>query len=610
VTGGGSYLTLGSTFAGRFEIGRELGRGGVSVVYAARDRTIGQDVALKLLVPSPATANTARERMRREVNAVRGLVHPNIVAIYDFVEDGPYGAVIMELVDGEDLDAKVRRAGPLPSDDVARLGTEVAGALAAAHRRGVLHRDVKPQNILIERDGRARLADFGSARMDGDATITRTGGMVGTLAYMAPETVAGRRGDARADVFALGMTLFYASAGRLPDRPSPHLPLPSSASGYTPIALGSDVPTWMAHVIARATAGDPADRYPTPTALADALTNREMRAAAALATMSRDRCVLCGGIDVLGSAVCPACTSGSQIAETLVFLERPRTAVERDAALEATATLLGSDVQPESLASVAGGERPLMAVPRASKGSVIALLGERGLRARTLTDRDVWRALPRGYVFMVGAVVVSGMLAGVFANSVLFAAAGPVALMLVVAGSWSMRRPVLSTDRRASALSERSRERVVETFTAIPAGPARSLLADVVQRGQAVRRGLAVRQDASGLAGTVEDLIDAACASARDLAALDASLGQFGRERERDSSDAEWLDSLVECERTRDGAVQRMLDAVTVLGQLDVQAIRGTDDVTARLGELVTEIGAEVKARSAARDEIESLLAR
>ena len=97
---GVSYLTPGTLFAGRFEIGRELGRGGVSVVYAARDRQVGQEVALKLLVPSPATANQTRERMRREVNAVRRLVHPNIVAVFDFVEDGPYGGVIMELVDG------------------------------------------------------------------------------------------------------------------------------------------------------------------------------------------------------------------------------------------------------------------------------------------------------------------------------------------------------------------------------------------------------------------------------------------------------------------------------------------------------------------------------
>jgi hypothetical protein len=608
VTAGGSYLALGSLFAGRFEIGRELGRGGVSVVYAARDRMVGQDVALKLLVPSPATANQTRERMRREVHAVRGLVHPNIVAVYDFVEDGPYGAVIMELVDGEDLDARVRRGGPLAADDVACLGTEVAGALAVAHRRGVLHRDVKPQNILLERDGRARLADFGSARMDGDTTITRTGAVVGTLAYMAPEAVAGRRGDARADVFALGMTLFYAVAGRLPDRPSPHLPLPAAASGYTPIALGTDVPTWLAHVIARATSADPGDRFPTPAALADALTNRDTRTAAALATLSRNRCVLCGGLDVLGTAVCPACSSGSQLTETLVFLERPRTAIERDAALEATATLLGNDVQRESLASVAMGERPLMAVPLASRPSVLRLLGERGLRARTFSSRDVWRALSPTYVLMVGGVVASGIVGGMVADNVLFAAAGPVAVLLLIGGALSIRKPVLTADGRMSALSEPTRARVMEAFSMIPAGPARSLLADVVQRGHAVRRALVVRQDVSGAGETVEDLIVAACGSARDLAALDSSLAQFGRER--DTGDAKWLDSLAECERTRDGVVQRLLDAVTVLGQLDVQAIRSADDTTARLSELVAEIGSEVKARSAARSDIEALLTR
>jgi predicted Ser/Thr protein kinase len=607
VTAGSSYLASGSLFAGRFEIGRELGRGGVSVVYAARDRSVGQDVALKLLVPSPATANQTRERMRREVHAVRGLVHPNIVAVYDFVEDGAYGAVIMELVDGEDLDARVRRGGPLSPDDVARLGTEVASALEAAHRRGVLHRDVKPQNILLERDGRARLADFGSARMDGDTTITRTGAMVGTLAYMAPESVAGRRGDARADVFALGMTLFYAAAGRLPDRPSPHLPLPASASGYTPIALGADVPPWLAHVIARATSADPGDRFPTPTALADALTSRDARTSVALATLSRNRCVLCGGLDVLGTAVCPGCASGSQVTETLVFLERPRSASERDAAIEATAALLGNEVPREMLASVALGDRALMAVPLASRANVITVLDERGLRARTFAPRDVWRALSPTYVLMVGGVVASGLVGGMVADNALFAAAGPIAVLLLIGGALSIRKPVLTADGRMSALSEPTRARVVETFAGIPAGPARSLLADVVQRGHAVRRALVVRQDTSGAGETVEELIDAACASARDLAALDASLAQFARER--DTGDAKWLDSLTECERTRDGVVQRLLDAVTVLGQLDVQAIRGSDDTTARLGELVAEIGSEVKARSAAREEMATLLA-
>ena len=169
---------------------------------------------------------------------------------------------------------------------------------------------------------------------------------------------------------------------------------------------------------------------------------------------------------------------------------------------------------------------------------------------------------------------------------------------------------ILIADRRPPAFSDRTRARVVDTFSAMPAGAARSLLADVVQRAQAVRRGLAVRRMGAGAGETVEDLVDAACASARDLAALDASLGQFTRERDRGNADPKWLDSLVECERTRDGVVQRLLDAVTVLGQLDVQAIRGTDDTTVRLGELVAEIGGEVKARSAAREEMEILLER
>ena len=172
----------------------------------------------------------------------------------------------------------------------------------------------------------------------------------------------------------------------------------------------------------------------------------------------------------------------------------------------------------------------------------------------------------------------------------------------------SLRRPALSLSRQAPSLAEPTRVRVAETFAAIPAGPARSLLADVVKRGHAVRRGLAMRQDSSGIGVTVDDLLMVACASARDMAALDESLSQFDRERAREDGDSAWLDSLAECERARDVAVQRLLDAVTVLGQLDVQSLRGTDDANARLAELVADIAGEVKARSAAREEMDELL--
>jgi predicted Ser/Thr protein kinase len=607
---GASYLALGSAFAGRYEIGRELGRGGVSVVYAARDRQVGQDVALKLLVPSPSAANQTHERMRREVNAVRRLAHPNIVAVYDFVEDGPYGAVIMELVDGEDLDSRVRRRGPLATDDAVRMGGEVAAALGAAHRNGILHRDVKPKNILLARDGRARLTDFGSARMDGDATITRTGAIIGTLGYMAPEIAVGRRADARSDVFALGMTLFHAVAGRLPDRPSPHLPPAPSPSGYTPIALGVDVPVWLGHVIARATCADPADRYPTPTALADALVSRDARVGTGLAALGRDTCVLCGATDVLGAGVCPTCMAGSRLADALVFLAPPRNATERDRALDAVAELLGPDIEAEELATLVSGARPLIRVPLDGEQRVIEVLASRGLRARVFREREVWRALPPGFQLMVATVTVGGIAAGSVADPWLAVAAVPFALLLVGGGMLSLRRPVLAAHRQPSALSEATRARVAEAFATLPAGAARSLLADVIRRGQTVQRALVLRQDSSGISVTVDDLIAVACASARDLAALDESLAQFDRETPRTADAGSWLDSLAECERARDGAVQRLLDAVTVLGQLDAQSIRGTDDASARLGELVAEIASEVKVRSAARDEMEALLAR
>ncbi len=606
----GSYLALGALFAGRYEIGRELGRGGVSVVYAARDRQVGQDVALKLLVPSPSAANQTRERMRREVNAVRRLAHPNIVAVYDFVEDGAYGAVIMELVDGEDLDRRIRRVGAFPVDDVARIGTEVATALAAAHKHGILHRDVKPKNILLGKDGRARLTDFGSARMDGDATITRTGAIVGTLAYMPPEIAEGRRGDARSDVFALGMTLYHAAAGRLPDRPSPHLPLASSPSGYTPLAVEANIPIWLGHVIARATCADPADRFPTPAALADALSNRESRVEAGLAALNRDQCVLCGAIDVLGTAVCPMCTSGARSADAFLFLTSPRSSLEHELALNTTAELMGSDVEADALAAVTAGTRPLMRVPSAAGARVVEALAKRGLTSHVVRERELWRALPPGFLFMVAMVVVAGVVAGTVASPKLAATAIPFALALLGGGMVSLRRPALSMSSHGSALPDAARGTIAATFAGLPAGPARSLLADVVRRGQSVRRALLLRQDSSGIAQTVDELLMLACASARDLCSLDESLVQFDRERARDDGNAAWLDSLTECERARDGAVQRLLDAVTVLGQLDTQSIRGTEDGNARLGELVAELAGEVKVRSAVRDEMETLLAR
>ncbi|MEZ4455688.1 MAG: serine/threonine-protein kinase [Gemmatimonadales bacterium] len=254
-------LAPGELLLDRFEIGRELGRGGYSIVYAARDRAIGGEVAVKLLVPPPASAREARARLRREVELVRSLRHPNVVGVHEFVEGGGLSLIVMDLVSGADLAATVRDRGPLDAETVAGLAADLAAALGAAHRAGILHRDLKPANVLIGPDGRALLTDFGSARLDGQGTMTATGGVVGTVAYLAPEVWAGARPDARADLYALGVTLYEALTGALPPRPSNLQPPTPAPGGFRPAAARATLPAWLDGLVATLTAADPRNRF-------------------------------------------------------------------------------------------------------------------------------------------------------------------------------------------------------------------------------------------------------------------------------------------------------------------------------------------------------------
>ncbi len=244
---------------GRYRLGRRLGSGGFGTVYEAHDERLDRAVAVKVI----AADGPAPERGRREALTAARLHHPGIVAVYD-AGDGPEGRyLVSELVRGRTLD-RLERDGALSDRDVLRVGLALTEALAHAHERGVIHRDVKPQNVIVPdepRDARAaaKLTDFGVAHLVGDDSLTRTGDVVGTLAYMAPEQAAGERVDERADLYSLALVLYEALAGENPVRAA--TPAATARLVGTPVpplrSQRRDLPAALGEALDRALAVDP-----------------------------------------------------------------------------------------------------------------------------------------------------------------------------------------------------------------------------------------------------------------------------------------------------------------------------------------------------------------
>ena len=204
--------------AGRYTLEREIGRGGMGAVWLGVDDVLEREVALKRIGVLPGADSTDLARAEREARLAARLDHPNVVAVFNLVVDADTDSrwLVMEYVDGTDLSRLVREQGPLSPDDAAPLLRQAADALAAAHAAGIVHRDVKPSNILVDRGGRAKLTDFGIARIASDPSLTQTGLVTGSPAYLPPEVASGERGDETVDVWSLGATIFYVLSGRTP----------------------------------------------------------------------------------------------------------------------------------------------------------------------------------------------------------------------------------------------------------------------------------------------------------------------------------------------------------------------------------------------------------
>jgi serine/threonine protein kinase len=202
--------------AGRYTADREIGRGGMGAVWLGTDKVLGRQVALKRIGVAPGAGSPDFERAEREARLAARLNHPHVVAVFDLVEDEGQHWLVMEYVEGVTLAELVRRDGALTPDEAAPLLRQVADALAAAHEAGIVHRDVKPSNILVTADGQVKLSDFGIARAEADASLTQTGLVTGSPAYLAPEIASGSTATVAGDVWSLGATAFHALAAKPP----------------------------------------------------------------------------------------------------------------------------------------------------------------------------------------------------------------------------------------------------------------------------------------------------------------------------------------------------------------------------------------------------------
>jgi hypothetical protein len=262
--------------ADRYELEEPIASGGVAIVWRAFDEVLSRSVAVKLLHPHLATDETTVERFRLEsINAAR-LSHPNVVAIYDTGRERDLVYLVMEFIDGPSLRDVLRDQGPLEPGVVAALGEQVAKALGEAHSHGVVHRDVKPANILLTQDGVAKVTDFGIAKAlaGNQATLTNPGTVVGTAAYVAPEQLEGRNVDVRADVYALGVVLYECLTGQPAfsgDTPTATAALRLTQELMPPRQIRADVPRALDDVVVRATRRDADLRYPDGNAMAAAL---------------------------------------------------------------------------------------------------------------------------------------------------------------------------------------------------------------------------------------------------------------------------------------------------------------------------------------------------
>ena len=607
MTGEAPFLKIGAVLKERYTIDGEVGRGGYSVVYKAKDQQLGTTVAIKLLVPPPAAAVAAKERLRREVVALQKLNHPSIVRIYDLHDDGHWSFIIMDFIDGSTLDQHVARHGPLTQDNAKEVGRQVADALALAHRNGILHRDVKPQNIMLTNGYQAILTDFGSAKIEGQATFTATGAFVGTMDYLAPEVFHGSRPDGRSDLYSLGMCLYFAVTGKLPEGGSKHLPPSSQKDGFHPSQEGNRTSSEFDRIVARATMEDPGDRFHTIDSLAKALTGEWK-----LPTLSQNSplkfCLRCGGPDPLELSVCPSCRSQADRGDTFIFVEAELGPESRSRVGRALQEVTGLSSRSSRLLDTVKGVKSLLRVTTQAAPGIVAKLRAKDIPAYSVPLKQTWSKAP----YFLRALLLANLLVGVWAGYLYFALLTWASPLFFVATLLAVRTTILVPLIRPSvgtlSLPKDLEGDVYKTLATLPAGTALDLFADIVRTGSALYE--MVQRDSIDplFAQKVSYSLRLSGDVAMDLSQLDQTLMAISKHAHSNPSQKTLAKLLGSCEAHRDKLVQKLLELLSTLATMKASEGSSSGSALQELEEITKELEEDSKIQSDAAAEVNNYL--
>ena len=607
MTGEEPFLLVGSVLKERYAIEAEVGRGGYSVVYKAHDTKLGTTVAIKLLVPPPVAAISAKERLRREVVALQKLNHPSIIRIYDLHDDAHWSFIIMDYLHGGTLDQHVARHGPLTEDNAKQVGRQVAEALALTHQHGILHRDVKPQNIMLTNGYHAILTDFGSAKIEGQATFTATGAFVGTMDYLAPEVFNGVRPDGRSDVFSLGMSLYFALTGKLPEGGSKHLPPPPREEGFHPSEAGISLSSEFDQIVARATMAEPGGRFHTMDGMAKALTGEWL-----LPTVSHNPplkfCLRCGGPDLLELSVCSSCRSQTDRGDTCIFVEKELEAESRTHVQHTLQKVTGLSRNSSRLIDTIKGAKSLLRVTQDVAPGIVAKLRTKQIPAYSIPLKKAFSKAP---LFLRVLLLVNfsvGFWAGLYHSS-LFIWVSPLFFgVALIATKRTILAPLIRPGAGNLSLPRDLEAKVFKTLATLPASPALDLFADIVRTGSGLYE--SAKKDSLDplFAHKLTSSIQLSCDVATDLSRLDQTLLAISKHVRSNPTERKFTELMGSWEAHRDKLVQKLLELLSTLATMQAHQGSSYESALQELEAITKELEEDSKIQMEAAAEVREYL--